>query len=82
MICIKIEVILKVNLEINDPKLPQMLKWDQSLHEKMCQIIQNFQIYYFLFLITSSRFSTLHTRVTFKQNKAAISKGNIMISVS
>lgn len=34
MICIKIEVILKVSLEINESKLPQMSKWDNSLNEK------------------------------------------------
>lgn len=34
MICIKIEVILKESLEINDSKLPQMSKLDKSLYEK------------------------------------------------
>lgn len=48
----------------------------------MCQIIQNFQIYYFLFLIIFLRFSTLHIRVTVRQYKATISKRNTMIPFS
>lgn len=59
-----------------------MSKWDETLHEKMCQIIQNFQIYQFIFLIIWPRLSTLHTRIIFRQYKATISKRNTATSCS
>lgn len=67
MISIKIEVTLEVSLEINESKLPQISKWDNSIHEKMCRIVWYFPIYYFPFLIILSRFSTFQLRVTFRQ---------------
>lgn len=80
--CIKIEVIFKLSLEINDSELPQMSKWDKSLHEKNVPNYPEFPNILLSFSNNFVRVSTLYTRVTFRQYKADISKSNTLTSIS